>query len=212
MADVSDLVDGLNNLSVAKWLAFVPHPYTDKDALKWVEHCTNLSRRSADRIEYEFGVELKSERRIIGGVSLTRISRLHGTAGGGIWLNARYQGHGYGSEAFSEKIRFAFEDLNLRRLDNGFFRGNSASLAMQQRFGYRLEEKSGRCTGVWRMGSSKTSASPACSETSGGRDNKSLSRKVRAAELCRSNATTHEDAPAVARARSTRRDEDTATR
>jgi ribosomal-protein-alanine N-acetyltransferase len=138
-ADVSDLVDGLNNLSVAKWLAFVPHPYTDQDALTWIERCKSLSQRGADRAEYEFAIELKSESKIIGGVSLTRISRLHGTAGGGIWLNARYQGHGYGSEAFGEKIRFAFEDLNLRRLENGFFKGNSASRAMQQRFGYKLE-------------------------------------------------------------------------
>lgn len=38
-----------------------------------------------------------------------------------------------------EKVRFAFEDLNLRRLENGFFKGNNASLAMQERFGYKLE-------------------------------------------------------------------------
>jgi RimJ/RimL family protein N-acetyltransferase len=54
-------------------------------------------------------------------------------------MNARYHGHGYGSEAFGEKIRFAFEDLDLRRLENGFFKGNSASLVMQQRFGYKIE-------------------------------------------------------------------------
>jgi ribosomal-protein-alanine N-acetyltransferase len=138
-ADVFDLVDGLNNLRVAQWLAFVPHPYTDADACTWIEHCTNVSQRGTDRTAYEWGIELKSERKIIGGVSLTRISRLHGTAGGGLWVNARYQSHGYGSEAFGEKIRFAFEDLNLRRLENGFFKGNSASRALQQWFGYKLE-------------------------------------------------------------------------
>jgi RimJ/RimL family protein N-acetyltransferase len=29
--------------------------------------------------------------------------------------------------------------LQLRRLENGFFKGNDASFAMQQRFGYRLK-------------------------------------------------------------------------
>jgi RimJ/RimL family protein N-acetyltransferase len=67
------------------------------------------------------------------------VSRVHGTAGGGIWLNARYHGQGYGTEAFGEKIQFAFVDLHLRRLENGFFKGNDASLALQQRFGYQLE-------------------------------------------------------------------------
>ena len=41
---------------------------------------------------------------------------------------SNYQGHGYGAEAFGEKIRFAFEELKLRRLDNGFFEGNTSSL------------------------------------------------------------------------------------
>jgi RimJ/RimL family protein N-acetyltransferase len=30
-------------------------------------------------------------------------------------------------------------DLQLRRLENGFFKGNDASFALQQRFGYQLE-------------------------------------------------------------------------
>jgi RimJ/RimL family protein N-acetyltransferase len=147
-ADLSDLIEGLNNLSVSRWLAFVPYPYTEKEAQQWINSCTVSSQSSGKRSGYEFAIELKSEKKVIGGVSLTRISPAHGTAGGGIWLNAQYQGHGLGREGFAEKIRFAFEDLNLRRLDNGFFKGNSASLAMQERFGYKLEgqrRKAYRC-------------------------------------------------------------------
>lgn len=138
LRDLSDLVEGLNDLSTTKWLAFVPHPYSEADAKKWIEFCLSLSV-AGQRSAYEFAVELKSEQKIIGGVSLNRISSVHGTAGGGIWMNSRYQGHGYGSEAFGEKIRFAFEELKLRRLENGFFKGNEASLRMQQRFGFKLE-------------------------------------------------------------------------
>ncbi len=134
-----DLIEGLNDFSVSQWLAFVPHPYTKADAERWLTYCTNLSNQGPVREQYEFAIELKAAQKVIGGVSLTRVSRLHGTAGGGIWLNARYQGQGYGTEAFGEKIRFAFVDLQLRRLENGFFKGNDASFAMQQRFGYQLE-------------------------------------------------------------------------
>ena len=140
-SDVSDLVDGLGDLTVARWLAFVPHPYTEQDAEKWIKHCMALQEKGADRSDYEFAIETKSDHKVIGGTSLTRISRLHGTAGGGIWINAKYQGMGYGSEAFGERIRFAFEDLRLRRLENGFFDGNDGSLTMQERFGYKLEGK-----------------------------------------------------------------------
>ena len=138
-ADADDLVDGLNNLEVTKWLAFVPHPYTHQNAEEWIDHCVDSAAKSEDRVSYDFAIELKSEQRVIGGVTLHKISRIHGTAGGGIWLNANCQGYGYGPEAFGEKIRFAFEDLGLRRLDNGFFEGNVSSLKMQEKFGYRVE-------------------------------------------------------------------------
>ena len=138
-SDIPDLIEGLNDLNVARWLALVPHPYTMEAAEQWIAYCTGLAEAGKDRSGYEWAIELRSERKTIGGVSLARISRLHGTAGGGIWLNARYQGHGYGLEAFGEKVRFAFEELGLRRLENGYFPGNEASQAMQEKLGYRSE-------------------------------------------------------------------------
>jgi [ribosomal protein S5]-alanine N-acetyltransferase len=146
--DVGDLMEGLDNLDVSIWLAFVPHPYTEKDAKAWIELCIKNANAGSSRRSYEFAIELKSERKVIGGVGIDRINPIHGTAGGGIWLNAKYQANGYGSEAFGEKIRFAFEELKLRRLENGFFKGNRASSTMQRKFGYKIEglrRKAFRC-------------------------------------------------------------------
>ena len=137
--DVRDIVDGLNNLEVSKWHAFVPHPYTKKNAEKWIKNCIEGARKGKDRNFYEFAIELKSEKKVIGGISLTKINKVQGTAGGGIWLNVKYHGKGYGTEAFGERIKFAFNKLKLRRLENGFFRGNSSSFKMQKRFGYKIE-------------------------------------------------------------------------
>lgn len=146
--DIGDLVEGLNDLSVARWLAFVPHPYSAKEAVGWIQHCQQMTSKGVSRSEYEFAIELRSEKKVIGGMSIARVSQMQGTAGGGIWLSSKYQGHGYGSEAFGERARFAFEDLKLRRLENGFFRGNEASWAMQERLGYKIEgekRKAYRC-------------------------------------------------------------------
>jgi ribosomal-protein-alanine N-acetyltransferase len=145
--DVDDLIDGLNNLEVAKWLAYVPHPYTKQNAEDWIKFCL-LNSAKGKKSSYEFAIELASERRVIGGTSVDRIDAFHGIAGGGIWIHAKYQGKGFGNEAFGERIRFAFEDLKLRRLNNGFFDGNQSSLKMQERFGYKLEgrkRKAFRC-------------------------------------------------------------------
>jgi ribosomal-protein-alanine N-acetyltransferase len=140
--DIPDLIEGLNDLAVSKWLAFVPYPYNKSEAEKFINFC--LASRKDNRSEYEFAIELKSEKKVIGGTALSRINRLHGTAGGGIWINRNYQGHGYASEAFGRRIKFAFEDMNLRRLENGFFEGNGASLRIQERYGYKVEGKKRR--------------------------------------------------------------------
>jgi len=72
-------------------------------------------------------MKLETNRKVIGGVSISAINKIHGTAGGGIWINENFHGNGYGKEALAEKIRFSFEELGLRRLENGFFDGNESS-------------------------------------------------------------------------------------
>ncbi|GAB3995912.1 GNAT family protein [Spirosoma daeguense] len=137
--DINDLEEGLNNLDVSKWLAFVPHPYTIADAGKWIQYCQKQATSETTRSVYHFAIELKSEKKIIGGVGIDKINYYQGTAGGGIWLNANYQGLGYGTEAFGKRIEFAFDELKLRRLENGYFVANATSLKMQEKFGYKVE-------------------------------------------------------------------------
>ena len=130
--DASDLVEGLNNINVTRWLASAPYPYTKENALHFIN-------KSIDNKLYNFAIVLKSENKVIGGTQLTDIDMHNGTAGGGIWINEKYWGFGYGSEAFGAKIKYAFEVLGLRRLENGYFKGNERSHKMQLRFGYKDE-------------------------------------------------------------------------
>ena len=39
--DAKDLVEGLNNINVAKWMANVPFPYTEKDARDFINSAKN---------------------------------------------------------------------------------------------------------------------------------------------------------------------------
>src|SRR5689334_1591448 len=72
LADLPALLEGLNDLSVSRWLAFVPYPYTKEAAERWLSYCIDLSAMGRERDNYEFAIELKSEQTVIGGVSLTR--------------------------------------------------------------------------------------------------------------------------------------------
>lgn len=130
--DVNDVVEGLNNINVTKWLAGAPYPYTTKDA----EYFIN---KSINEKLYNFAIVLKSENKVIGGTQLTNIDMHNGTAGGGIWISEKYWGHGYGYEAFGARIKYAFEVLGLRRLENGYFKQNEKSHKMQLKFGYKDE-------------------------------------------------------------------------
>lgn len=144
--DIEQLAQGLNDLDVAKWLAFVPHPYSTSHARDWVKRCQQLADAGGHPGAYEFALELKPGRRVIGGISLSRIDWDARTAGGGIWIAIDHHGCGYGREAFEAKIRFAFGELGLTKLVNGYFDGNDRSWAMQRKLGYRrVAERPARC-------------------------------------------------------------------
>ena len=130
--DIYDIVEGLNNINVSKWLAGAPFPYTIEDAKSFVQ-------KTIDNDLYNFAIILKKENKVIGGTQITNISYDNGTAGGGIWINEKYQGNGFGTEAFGARIKYAFEILGLRRLENGYFNGNEKPHQMQLKFGYKDE-------------------------------------------------------------------------
>jgi len=136
--DIDDLVEGLNNIEVSRWLAQIPFPYTRQDARRYIEYCMK-AKDGQDRDSFAFAIELKAEKKVIGGTSIERIDRHHGTAGGGIWINEKYHRQGYGTEAFGKRVEFAFNGLGLRRLENGFFDGNPTSFILQEKFGYVIE-------------------------------------------------------------------------
>ena len=133
--DERDLVEGLNNINVSKWLASVPYPYTENDAKYFIEHAKIL-----DEKEYiALAIVLKENNKVIGGTEIRNINKKDGTASGGIWLNEKYQKNGYGTEAFSTKIKYSFDVLGLRRMENGYFSNNEKSKKMQEKLGYKIE-------------------------------------------------------------------------
>ena len=133
--DVEDIVEGLNNIEVAKWMAGVPYPYTENDAKQFIQH----TKDQDENVKISLAIVLKENNKVIGGTEIRNINRKDGTAGGGIWLNEKYQKNGYGTEAFSSRNKYCFEVLGLRRIENGYFRGNEKSRRMQLKLGYKDE-------------------------------------------------------------------------
>ena len=78
--DMGDLVEGLNNFNVSKWLAVVPFPYLEMHAMQWLQYCLKNNAEN-NKNSYEFCIELKATRKVIGGLSVSSISKLNGTSG-----------------------------------------------------------------------------------------------------------------------------------
>ena len=108
--DIPDIVGNINNLNVTKWLSVVPYPYNKKDAKIWIKEKIKEERKKK-RDSYQFVIELKSEKRVIGGMGIHHIDNFQGKARVGYWLGQKYWRQGYGSEALEALLSFGFKKL-----------------------------------------------------------------------------------------------------
>ena len=145
--DEEDLITGLNNLNITKWMLVVPYPYTKKDAEWWVKDCIKNYKKK-DKESYPFTIELKEEGKIIGGIGLDDVNRFQGRASIGYWIAEPYWKKGYASEALNELLKFAFNKFKLRRIEANVFVGNPTSGQLLEKFGAKLEgtlRKASKC-------------------------------------------------------------------
>ena len=73
--DVKDIVDGLNNLEVSKWMAGVPFPYTENDARNFIERAKN----NDENVKIALAIVLKENNKVIGGTEIRNINKKDGT-------------------------------------------------------------------------------------------------------------------------------------
>lgn len=136
--DIDDIVRYLNNLNVSKYLLTVPYPYTKKDAEWWINDCRK-KRRERPRKDYNLAILLKAERRVIGGISLSKVKKDQGTAEIGYCLEEDYWRQGYTTEATTTLIDFAFKKLKLRRIESHIYTENEASQELAKSLRFRYE-------------------------------------------------------------------------
>lgn len=132
--DKPDLIRNINDLEISKWLLLVPYPYTEKDADWWINHCTQEQDKSL-RENYSFAIEFNGE--AVGGIGLVHIN--NGCGEVGYWLGKNFHRQGIMSEALESIIDFAFNKLNLRRLEAGVLSGNPSSGKLLIKYGFEYE-------------------------------------------------------------------------
>ena len=132
LSDWPDIVEGVGDLEVSKWTTNIPHPYSRVDAELFIRNTI----KNWGKTSYSFCLELRSERKVIGMMSLENILNINGTGVTGSWINKKYWRQGFITEAKIAVNDFAFDTLKLRRLNSSAMVSNKASNATQLKVGY----------------------------------------------------------------------------
>lgn len=89
---------------------------------------------------YSFLIKSRETGELIGGVSLTRISRASlQSAVLGYWCDQKHHRQGYTYEAVHRILEFAFQDLGLHRIQASCMKNNEASLGLLKKAGFQEE-------------------------------------------------------------------------
>lgn len=120
--DIPDIVAGLNDYDVSRWLTVVPYPYTAADGEDFLSFL-------------DTGAPLD-------GFGLTReggpVMGVVGIDGSlGYWLGRAYHGHGYMTEAAAALVGHYFAETGAETLKSGYFAGNAASASVLGKLGFR---------------------------------------------------------------------------
>jgi [ribosomal protein S5]-alanine N-acetyltransferase len=131
LADARDVQRLAGAREVAATTAAIPHPYEDGVAEAWISsHPAAL----ADETNVVYAITDAISRSLLGAIGLS-VDMEHNRAELGYWLGHRYWRNGYTTEAASEMLRYAFEDLRLRRVLARHFAINPASGRVMQKIG-----------------------------------------------------------------------------
>ena len=132
--DEENIVRNANNRKI--WINITevfPHPYTLKEAKKWIKECNKKENKKT-----HFGIVV--DEKLCGCISFSlKKGSFRKTASVGYWLGEEYWGKGIMSEALKLIVDYASHNFNIVRLEAGVFEWNPASARVLEKNGFVLE-------------------------------------------------------------------------
>lgn len=121
---------------ISPWLPWCHRGYSVAENREWV-----LSRFKAwdNHEEFSFVITDLEKKRFIGSCGINQVNRHHGFANLGYWVRTSYAGKGYATKATILTSRFAFQVLQLNRIEILAAVGNMASRRVAEKAGAKKE-------------------------------------------------------------------------
>lgn len=132
MEDIQEYYERLfGDGDVCRYLLFDPH----QDIGESYESIQNILEQYEAGKFYRWGITEKGDDSLIGIIGLVRIEEETSQCSFAYLLGCDYWNRGYGTEAVKEVIRFAFEELEIRRIVADHMTENPASGAVMRKAG-----------------------------------------------------------------------------
>ena len=135
LSDAPTITRLLQDRTVSRF-TFVPHPYTEKDARRFLEMVREGFR---DRSNFAYAIELRKSRTLVGMIGFHNRSRVHNNIEIGYWVAKDVRGGGICTEAVKLGLRIAFRSLGVRRVHAHTFLDNPASARVLEKAGFSYE-------------------------------------------------------------------------
>ena len=119
---------------LGRWLPFVEHTKSVSDTQAFVNSVVNSP---ADKIEFTFIIQVDGK--FAGLIGFKDTDRTNRKTEIGYWLSGEYQGRGVMTKSVKRLCEFAFRELNINRIQIKCAVGNSSSIAIPERIGFKPE-------------------------------------------------------------------------
>lgn len=98
---------------------------------------SKVAFQNSDNID--LGIELKSENKLIGAISVRNWNNINSCADVGYIVARKHWGKGIAAEALKAVIKFGFEDLHVNRIEAHCDENNLASFRVMEKVGMKYE-------------------------------------------------------------------------
>ena len=134
-SDIDDIYEYSKNPKTSEYLLWSPHSsvYATQEFIDII-----LSKYKSGEYN-DWAIVLKNSNKMIGTCGFTRIDEENKVVEIGYVLNPDFWGKGYATEAVKTILDFAFNELNVNRIEARFIFGNDASLSVMKKVGMTFE-------------------------------------------------------------------------
>ena len=134
-SDFNDIYEYSSNPKTSEFLLWSPH-----NSLDYTKRFIDIILAKYKCGDYhDWAIVLKDSKKMIGTCGFTRIDESNSTAEIGYVINPEYWGEGIATEAAKRVLEFAFDVLNVNRVEARFLFGNEASLRVMNKIGMKFE-------------------------------------------------------------------------